>query len=97
MPHFRAAAFGLVPAGVNEALKPGLNGGVDGPLRRPIPLVDQAQILFRHYFETVSRRQPRQFAGDLFAQRLIRQNVPDACSPGRLIALRQHELRGQER
>ena len=37
MPHFRAAAFGLVPAGVNEALKPGLNGGVDGPHGSPTP------------------------------------------------------------
>ena len=54
MRRFAAVPSGIAAAGVNEALKSGLNGGVDRPMRRCVPLVDQAQILLRHHFEAIS-------------------------------------------
>ena len=55
MRRFAAVPSGIATAGVNEALKSGLNGGADRPMRRGVPLVDQAQILLRHHVEAVSR------------------------------------------
>ncbi|MGB7101688.1 MAG: hypothetical protein WBD95_23335, partial [Xanthobacteraceae bacterium] len=54
MRRFAAVPSGIAAAGVNEALKSGLNGGVDRPMRWCVPLVDQAQILLRHHFEAIS-------------------------------------------